>query len=442
MHNLTEGNVTRCMVSFSIPLLFGNALQQLYSAAAAVIVGNYAGKTALAAVGTAAPIMNILMFLMVGITMGSSILMSEFFGAAEHEKVRQEEVTSILSGLIFTIVLSVAMIFLIKPLLILIKTPAEIMPQAEAYLEIIITGLVFSFLYNILSSSLRSIGDSATPLFFLIFSAFINIGLGIVLVKDFGLGVCGAAYATVISQAVSALLCMGYIYWKVPILRFHVRDLKINFPLLAQTASYSSVSAIQQTFLYVGIFILQGAVNPLGVDAIAAYNAVTRIDGFILAPTDSLALALTTFISQNRGAGKLDRIRQGMKSSVVIGLSYCGMLAVSVFFSAQTLMTFFLDSGEVSAIEVGIKYLKIMAAFYILPAFCNSFQGFFRGLGRMDITLFATIIQIPVRVIFAYMLVEHLGLAAVAVGVTVGWICMIAYEAHQYRQYLLSEGSM
>jgi putative MATE family efflux protein len=374
--------------------------------------------------------------------MGSSILMSEFFGAAEHEKVRQEEVTSILSGLIFTIVLSVAMIFLIKPLLILIKTPAEIMQQAEAYLEIIIAGLVFSFLYNILSSSLRSIGDSATPLFFLIFSAFINIGLGIVLVKDFGLGVCGAAYATVISQAVSALLCMGYIYWKVPILRFHVRDLKINFPLLAQTVSYSSVSAIQQTFLYVGIFILQGAVNPLGVDAIAAYNAVTRIDGFILAPTDSLALALTTFISQNRGARKLDRIRQGMKSSVVIGLSYCGMLAASVFFSAQTLMTFFLDSGEVSAIEVGIKYLKIMAVFYILPAFCNSFQGFFRGLGRMDITLFATIIQIPVRVIFAYMLVEHLGLSAVAIGVTVGWICMIAYEAHQYRQYLLSEGSM
>ena len=442
MQNLTEGNVTRCMVLFSIPLLFGNVLQQLYSAAAAVIVGNYAGKAALAAVGTATPIMNILMFLMVGITMGSSIVMSEFFGAAEHEKVRQEEVTSILSGLIFTIVLSVAMIFLIKPLLILIKTPAEIMPQAEAYLEIIIAGLVFSFLFNILSSSLRSIGDSATPLFFLIFSAFINIGLGIVLVKDFGLGVCGAAYATVISQAISVFLCMGYIYWKVPILRFHVRDLKINFPLLAQTASYGSVSAIQQTFLYVGIFILQGAVNPLGVDAIAAYNAVARIDGFILAPTDSLALALTTFISQNRGARKLDRIRQGMKSSVVIGLSYCGMLAVSVFFSAQTLMTFFLDSGEVSAIEVGIKYLKIMAAFYILPAFCNSFQGFFRGLGRMDITLFATIVQIPVRVIFAYMLVEHLGLSAVAIGVTVGWICMIAYEAHQYRQYLLSEGSM
>lgn len=442
MQNMTEGNVTRRMVSFTIPLLLGNVLQQLYSAAAAVIVGNFAGKTAFAAVGTATPIMNILTFLMVGITMGSSILMSEFFGASEHEKVNQQEVTSILGGLIFTIVLSVATFFLIKPLLFLIKTPAEIMPQAIAYLEIIIAGLVFSFLYNILSSSLSSIGDSATPLFFLIISSILNIGLGVVLVRDFGLGVCGAAYATVISQAVSAVLCMGYIYWKVPILRFHIRDLKINFPLLAQTASYSSVSAIQQTFLYVGIFILQGAVNPLGVDAIAAYNAVTRIDGFILAPTDSLALALTTFVSQNRGAKKVERIRHGMKSSVVIGLSYCVLLAVSVFFSSQSLMIFFLDSREVNAIEVGVKYLKIMAVFYILPAFCNSFQGFFRGLGRMDITLYATIVQIPIRVILAYMLVEHFGLSAVAIGVSLGWICMIGYEAYQYRRYLLSGGSM
>lgn len=442
MQNMTEGNVTRRMVSFAIPLLLGNVLQQLYSAAAAVIVGNFAGKTALAAVGTAAPIMNILMFLMVGITMGSSILMSEFFGAAEYEKVKQEEVTAILSGLLFTLVLSVVALFLIKPLLLLIKTPAEIMAPAAEYLEIIIAGLIFSFLYNILSSSLRSIGDATTPLVFLVFSSLLNIGLGIVLVKDFALGVCGVAYATVLSQAVAAVLCVGYIYWKVPILRFHVRELTINFSLLAQTASYSSVSAIQQTFLYVGIFILQGAVNPLGVDAIAAYNAVTRIDGFILAPTDSLALALTTFISQNRGAQKLERIRQGMKSSILIGLSYCSVVAVVVFFAAPTLMTFFLDAREISAIDVGIKYLKVMAIFYILPAFCNSFQGFFRGLGRMDITLYATIVQIPVRVVLAYLLAAYVGLTAVAIGVTVGWLCMIAYETHQYRQYILSEGSL
>lgn len=441
MQNMTEGNVTKQMVWFSMPLLFGNVLQQLYSAAAVVIVGNFAGKMALAAVGTAAPIMNILTFLMVGITMGVSILMSEFFGASEYEKLKQEEVTSILSGLLFTICLSIITFFFIKPLLLLIKTPDEIIPQAVAYLEIIVAGLIFTFLYNILSSSLSSIGDSKTPLFFLIISSILNISLGITLVRDFGMGVRGVAYATVIAQAVSAVLCAAYIYWKVPVLRFHIRDLKINFPLLAQTANYSSVSAIQQTFLYVGIFILQGAVNPLGVDAIAAYNAVTRIDGFILAPTGSLAIALTTFISQNRGAKKTERIHQGMKASVGIGAIYCIILTVFVFFFAQTLMKFFLDSGEINAIELGVKYLKIMAVFYILPAFCDSFQGFFRGLGRMDITLYATIVQIPIRVILSYILVEYFNVAAVAIGVTLGWICMIGYEAYEYRRYLLSEES-
>lgn len=435
MQNMTEGNVTRQMVWFAIPLLLGNVLQQLYSAAAAVIVGNYAGKAALAAIGTAAPIMNILMFLMVGITMGASILMSEFFGAAEYEKVKQEQVTAMLSGLLFTLVLSVAAVFLIKPLLLLIKTPPEILEQAADYLQIIIAGLVFSFLYNMLSAALRSIGDSITPLLFLILSSALNIWLGIVLVKDYALGVCGAAYATVLSQAVAAILCAGYMYWKVPVLRFRVNDLTINRPLLAQTITYSSVAAIQQTFLYVGIFILQGAVNPLGVDAIAAYNAVTRIDGFILAPTDSLALALTTFVSQNRGAGKFERLRHGMNSSLVIGLGYCGLLAITVFLAARPLMHCFLDLGESSAIEIGVQYLQVMAIFYILPAFCNSFQGFFRGLGRMDITLYATIVQIPVRVALAYMLVGQVGLLAVAVGVAAGWLCMIAYEAYQYRQY-------
>lgn len=436
MQNMTEGNATRRILLFAIPLLLGNVLQQLYSAAAAVIVGNFAGKAALAAVGTAAPIMNILTFLMVGITLGSSILMSEFFGASQPDKVKRQESTAILSGLIFTALISVCAFSATKPLLLLIKTPVEILPQAEIYLKIIIAGLVFSFLYNVLSSSLSAIGDSVTPLAFLVLSSLLNIGLGIILVKVLALGVRGAAYATVISQAVSAILCAVYIYCKVPLLRIHVREFKIDMALLAQTARYSSVSAVQQTFLYVGIFILQGAVNPLGVDAIAAYNAVTRIDGFILAPTDSLALALTTFTSQNRGAKRPDRIRQGMKNALLLGISYCSLLACLVFFAAQPLVMLFLAAGEVSAIEIGAGYLKIMALFYILPAFCNSFQGFFRGLGRMDITLAATAVQIPVRVILSYLFVGYYGLPAVATGVAIGWICMILYESYQYRQYL------
>lgn len=181
---------------------------------------------------------------------------------------------------------------------------------------------------------------------------------------------------------------------------------------------------------------MQGAVNQLGVNTIAAYNAVSKIDGFILAPTDSLGLSLTTFTSQNRGANKKDRIRQGMKIAVLIGFVYCDLLAVSTFFAARDLMSLFLNSKETAAISIGIKYLTTMAGFYLLPSLCNPFQGFFRGLGRIDVTLWATLVQIPVRVGLAYLLLSHLGMQAVALGIGVGWICMALYEFWEYRRYL------
>ena len=443
MRDMTEGSVTKRMLVFSVPFLFGNVLQQLYNTAAAVIVGQFAGKRALAAVGAASPIMNILTFLMVGITLGTSVLISEFFGAGDREKVREEQSTALLAGLIFTVVLSAAAIFLIRPMLFLIQTPNEIVPEAESYLRIIIAGLVFSFFYNLLSSSLRAIGNAMMPLLFLLLSCALNIGMSMVLVGNFQMGVKGAAYSTVISQAVSVLLCVGYIFRRVPVFRFRLRDLKINTELLKRTVNYSSVSAVQQTFLYVGVLILQGAVNPLGVDAIAAYSAVTKIDGFILAPTDSLALALTIFTSLNRGAGKTARVRAGLKNSMAIGAAFCLPVAFAVYFLAGTLMSFFLKPGETKALAIGAGYLKAMALFYLFPAVTNSFQGFFRGLGRMDITLGATVIQIPVRVILAYLLVGRFGMSVIAYCIAVGWLCMTVYEAMQYRHYFRKgEGSL
>lgn len=443
MRDMTEGSVTKRMLVFSVPFLFGNVLQQLYNTAAAVIVGQFAGKRALAAVGAASPIMNILTFLMVGITLGTSVLISEFFGAGDREKVREEQSTALLAGLIFTVVLSAAAIFLIRPMLFLIQTPNEIVPEAESYLRIIIAGLVFSFFYNLLSSSLRAIGNAMMPLLFLLLSCALNIGISMVLVGNFQMGVKGAAYSTVISQAVSVLLCVGYIFRRVPVFRFRLRDLKINTELLKRTVNYSSVSAVQQTFLYVGVLILQGAVNPLGVDAIAAYSAVTKIDGFILAPTDSLALALTIFTSLNRGAGKTDRVRAGLKNSMAIGAAFCLPVAFAVYFLAGTLMSFFLKPWETKALAIGAGYLKAMALFYLFPAVTNSFQGFFRGLGRMDITLGATVIQIPVRVILAYLLVGRFGMSVIAYCIAVGWLCMTVYEALQYRHYFRKgEGSL
>ena len=429
---MTEGSVTRHMIRFAVPLMVGNVFQQLYGAVSAIVVGRYLGKEALAAMGTAVPIMNILLFLLVGMTMGASILMAEYFGARDTAKLKKELATSVVAGLVFTLALSAAAALAIVPALRAIHTPEAIIPQAASYLRIVFAGLAFAFLYNLLSSALRSVGEATMPLVFLIFSSILNIALAVLFVGRLGYGVRGAAWATVIAEAAATAACILYIGARVPGLRLRVRELRVERALLSQTISYSWVSGVQQTFLYVGVFLVQGAVNPLGVDAIAAFNAVSRIDGFILAPSDSLALSLMTFISQNRGAGRGERIREGLGRAGIINGAYTLAVAMGIYFLARWLMSLFLDAGEAAAIGIGAGYMRVMCAFYIFSAFCNTLQGYFRGLGLMRIALYATVVQIPVRVGFSYALAGRLGLNAVALAVGVGWICMALYQRYEY----------
>ena len=429
---MTEGSVTRHMIRFAVPLMIGNVFQQLYGAASAIVVGRYLGKEALAAMGTAVPIMNILLFLLVGMTMGASILMSEYFGARDTARLKKELATSVFAGLVFTLALSAAAALAIVPALRAINTPEAIIPQAASYLRIVFAGLVFAFLYNLLSSALRSVGEATMPLVFLIFSSILNIALAVLFVGRLGYGVRGAALATVIAEAAATAACALYIATRVPGLRLRLRELRPERALLSRTISYSWVSGVQQTFLYVGVFLVQGAVNPLGVDSIAAFNAVSRIDGFILAPSDSLALSLMTFISQNRGAGRGERIREGLGRAAAINAVYTLAVAIGIYFMSRWLMSLFLDAGEASAIGIGAGYMRLMCAFYIVSAFCNTLQGYFRGLGLMRIALYATVVQIPVRVGLSYALAGRLGLNAVALAVGVGWVCMALYQRYEY----------
>lgn len=442
MQDITQGNVTKRMLWFALPFLATNILQQLYNTAALVIVGKYAGKQALAAVGAASPIMNIMMFLMVGITLGTSVLISEFYGAKDWQKVKEEQATALVGGMLFCVALSAVSLLFARPLLRLINTPDVILPQAESYLHIILAGLIFSFVYNLLASSLRSVGKAGVPLVFLMISSVLNIGISILLVHNFQMGVRGAAFSTVISQAVSVLLCLLYIRFKIPVLHIGLRQLRVNAALLMKTFQYSSVSAVQQTFLYVGVFILQGAVNPLGVDSIAAYSAVTKIDGFILAPTDSIALALTIFTSTNRGAKKPDRIRSGLYSAFGIGFVYCVVIATCVYILAPNLMLFFLEPHETEAINIGVRYLRTIAFCYLFAGFTNPCQGLFRGLGKMKITLYATLIQIPMRLALAYLLVPYFGLHVIALAMAAGWASMLVYELYLIRKYWQGEGRL
>lgn len=285
-------------------------------------------------------------------------------------------------------------------------------------------------------------GESAAPLCFLVAASLLNLALAVLFVGHLGLGLRGAALATVISQAAAALLCFLYIYFKIPLLRLRLRSLKPDPGLLARTVSYSSVSGIQQTVLYIGIFLLQGAVNPLGVASIAAFNGVCRIDGFVMAFGDSLATALMMFISQNLGAGRGERVREALRRTMLLNLAVTGSLIVLLLAAPNKLMSFFLNDGETQALAMGARYLRLMALFYLFGVFCNTFQGFFRGLGRMDVVFYATLIQIPVRVITAYTLTGAMGIDSVAAATAAGWLCMAAYQAFEGRKYLGANGHL
>ena len=435
MKKMTEGNVTKNIFFFTIPILLGNIFQQMYNTADAVIVGRFSGKEALAAVGTAGPIMNILIFFVVGFSLGSAILMAEFYGAEDIEKLKKEIATTIKAGAVFIFLLSAVALFSIKYILILMNTPIEIMEMAEGYLRIIIIGLIFSFLYNILSAEMRAVGDSKTPLGILVIAVVLNIGLDIYFIKNLGMGVKGAAYATVISQIVAVVISLLNIYFRMPVLRLTLKEFVIDLTLLKKTMSYSLSYAVQQTIIFTGAVFVQGAVNPLGIDSIAAFNSGSRIDGFILTPGDSMGAALTTFISQNRGAGKDERIFKGFKSALTMSLLYCVATAILIFIFSGSIMKIFIESSETEAIFLGRTYLKTIAFFYILTALCNTLQGFFRGFGRMDVTLIATFIQIPIRVVLSYILTKYMGISGVAVGMGIGWIFMASYEGYLYMRY-------
>jgi len=427
--DMTRGNTTRILIKFAIPLLLGNLFQQLYNTTDAIIVGRYIGKNALAAVGVANPIMSVAIFFIFGICIGTSVLMAQLFGAGKYDELKKEVSTSLIAGIIFTIALSIVW------MLIITGTPGEILDDADIFLKIIFGGLIFSFLYNFYSSSLRAIGDSNTPLIFLIISCVLNAVLCIVFVAGFKLGVAGSAIATVIAQGISSLLCVAYVYTRIPLLSLKKDELVVEKDLLKLSLQYSWVTALQQTCIYIGKLMVQGVVNPFGTNAIAAYNSVTRIDSFVMAGGESLSASVATYSAQNKGAGRTDRIMEGFKKSAAIMAVYSIIIGLAIYFKAEGIMKLFVSADEKEVISIGIGYLKAISFFYMLSNINNVFQGLFRGIGKLRITFFATFIQIIIRVALSYILAPHFGIASVCYAIAAGWVVMLVYEMLSYRKY-------
>lgn len=432
---MTEGKIFSPLFSYSFSLVLGNIFQLAYNAVDSIIVGRFIGKEALAAVGTASPVMNIIILGISGICIGSSVLMSNFFGADDEDMLRKEMATTCVFGLFFSLGVAILGAFVAKPLVSLLQVPYEIQSITVHYLRIIFFGAPFTYFYNALSAALKSVGDSKTPLKFLAFSSILNITLDVILIGFFGFGIVCCAVTTIVAQACSAILCIIYVYKKIPILSLSAKEFRIDKPLLKRTLGFGGITALQQSVQPICKLMIQGAVNTLGVDVMAAFNAVTRVDDFAYTPEQSISQGITTFVAQNEGAGKKERVVKGFRCGMLLEVSYWVLICIVSFTFRYRIMGLFVDQSASQMIEEGASYLALMAFLYIFPAFTNGIQGFFRGLGKMKITLLCTTIQASLRVVFVYILIGSLGIRSVAIASMIGWIAMLLVEVPLYFKY-------
>lgn len=420
------------MIAYSVPLVLGSLFQLTYNAVDSMIVGRFIGKEALAAVGTCSPVMNIIVLGISGVCIGASVLMSNFFGAGQMERLKKELSTTALFGAYFSAAVAALGILAAEWLLRALYVPGEILSVAAVYLRIIFLGAPFTFFYNAVSSALKSVGDSKTPLKFLAFCSVLNGVLDIIFIGGLGFGIVCSAVTTVVAEALSAVLCILYVYRKIPQLQLRRGEFKMDGELLRQTLRYGGVTALQQSCQPVGKLLIQGAVNPLGVDVMAAFNAVTRVDDYAFTPEQSIAAGITTFVAQNEGAGKKERIRDGFRAGLFLEFLYWIFICAFAFFFRGPVMRLFVAGADAGVAELGSRYLGIMAFFYILPAFTNGFQGYFRGRKNMKMTLLGTFIQTSIRVVFVYLLAPGHGILAIPFACAAGWSVMLLVEAPYY----------
>lgn len=425
---LTEGSIRPKIVALALPLLIGNIVQQFYNTVDTIIVGRYVGETAFAALGVAGTVMNLFIFILSGCCTGVAIIVAELFGRGDNKSLRREIFLSAVFGMIFTVLLSFTAIIFMPILLKAIQTPSKIMSFVERYLNIIFVGLFATFLYNLFSAVLRAIGNTKMALVFLLFSMLCNIILDMIFVAAWGLGITGAAWATVLSQILCAILCQLYVRKKLPVLKISHEDMCYDPILIRRTAQYALVSALHQSSLYIGKLLVQGAVNSIGFDAILAYTATTRIEGVAQAFGDSGAEAISVFVAQNACAGKKERYVKGFKIGF-IRLTILGLvLSAIMFFGAKHLLHLFISGENENAIKNGVNYISIICCFYFLSFIGSAFVGYFRGTGRVRIPFIGTTIHITIRVILSYILVSKLSLGAVGLATGIGWVVVVTFQ--------------
>lgn len=377
---MTQGNIWKLLITFSIPLIIGNLLQQMYNTADSIIVGNFVGSNGLAAVGSGTALINLIIAFAQGASVGAGVVVSQYIGADKKDKIKISVHTSICISIILGLILSLLGIFASPSLLIMMKTPKVVLKSSILYLQIYCGGLIFNVIYNMATGILNAAGNSKKPLVYLAIASFTNIILDLLFIKIFNLGVMGAAIATDISQAISCILAIGYLLKVKSDYKLYIKDLKINKETAVKIIKIGLPTAIQNMVISFSNVLVQSSVNAYGATAMAGYAAYLKIDGFNILPVLSISMAVTTFTGQNVGANRLDRVKKGMYSSLIMVLVYTAFIGAVLLILSHQVLGLFTHSAQV--IMYGQLAMKYFCPYYFLLGILNVLAGTVRGAGK------------------------------------------------------------
>lgn len=432
MKDFTKGNVTKLILNFTLPMLLGNVFQQLYNIVDSIIVGKVLGKEALASVGASFPIIFTLIALLIGIGSGFSIIISQFYGAKDINRVKRAIDTMYIFLFGAGIIVSVLGIYFSEDLFLLLQLPEELIPQATSYLNVYMAGMIMFFGFSGTSSVLRGLGDSKTPLYFLILASIFNIIFDLLFVMVFKWGIAGAAWATVIAQSGAFISGIIYLNRSHNILKFSLFKLVFDKEIFIKSLKIGIPSGLQHTFVALGMMALLGIVNTFGTDVIAAYTAAGRIDSLAMMPAMNFSQAVAAFVGQNLGANKIDRVRQGFKVTFIMSNVFCLFMTAIIILFGSHLMKLF--TTDVNVIAIGEKYLIIVSSFYLLFSTMFTINGVLRGAGDTLIPMFITLFALwIIRIPGAYFLSSKIGETGIWWSIPLGWSMGTIFSYLYYR---------
>ena len=433
--DMTQGSTTRHLVRFALPLLAGNLFQQLYNMVDTWVVGNFVSNEAFSAVGTVTPIINTLIGFFLGMSSGAGVVISQYYGAHRPEKVREAVHTAMLLTVIMGVVFTGVGIAMTPLMLELMKTPAEVAPDQTAYLTIYFAGIMGLLLYNMGSGILRAVGDSQRPFYFLLVSAGVNTALDLLFVLKFGMGVEGVAYATIIAQAVSAVLTIAVLIGYDGSVKLSLRDLRIHWRMLKKIVAVGIPAALQMAITAFSNVFVQGYINHFGADCMSGWTAYTKIDQLVILPVQSLSLASTTFVGQNLGVGNVERAKGGVRRALYLSFAVTAVLLVPVLTLAPDMTAFFNSKPEV--VSYGALLLRLLSPFYFFFCINQIYSGALRGSGNSQVPMFIMLGSFVVfRQIYLYVMSNYISneIVPIALSYPAGWfVCSavtLLYYAH------------